>query len=164
MTDDVRDSWKERPPISGMSIEEIKKRVAGGIKRRRQTGELRPEGLKDVVSRVDGPGFTKPERIALIRMCELAIYSLANHERQDYCQAAETINALRKKAGFPTSLTGHLLKGIAEQAAEIADDHGFEFYDQLARSWLADHFTPSEKVISIASPRGNKHGSKKTER
>lgn len=148
-------NWERTPPVAGMSIEEIKKRVAAGIKRRRQTGELRPEGLKDLVTHLDGPGFTKAERVALIRMAELAIYSLANHERQDYCQAAETINALRRKAGFPTTLTGHLLKGIAEQAAELADDHGFEFYDQLARSWLADHFRPSEKVISIASqPKG----------
>lgn len=154
MTDDVRDSWKRTPPVSGMAIEEIKKRVAAGIERRRQTGELRPANLKAIETRLDGPGFTKPERIALIRMCELAIYSLANHERADYCQAAATINALRKKAGFEPSLTQHLLKGVAEQAAEIADDHGPEFYDQLARSWLVDYFTPSGKVISIASPKG----------
>ena len=157
-------NWERTPPASGMSIEEIKKRVADGITNRRKTGELRPEGLKDIVTKHDGPGFTKPERVALIRMCELAIYSLANFEALDYCQAAETIYALCKKAGFKNTLAAQLLKGIAQQAAELADDEPFEFYDQLARRLLADHFKPSEKTISIVStPKGKTDGNSQKE-
>jgi len=156
MSDDIRESWKRTPPISGMSFEEIKARMRDGIANRRKTGELPPADLKPVKTKLDGPGWTKQERIALVQVCELAIYSLANMERQDYCHAAETIHALVKKAGFKSTVTGELLKGIAAQAAECAADESFEFYDQLARSWLVDHFKPSEKVISIASPKGKR--------
>lgn len=159
-------NWERTPPVSGLSIEEMKKRVAAGIKRRRQSGELRPEGLKPLKTLpgriVNGkyvaePALTKKQRRVLIRAAELAIYSLANNERHDYVHAAVAINAVRRQAGMRVGFMGEFLKGIAAQAAELSGEK-FELLDQVARTWLAEALTPSGKVISI--PRGQSRDQK----
>ena len=146
--------WKKRPPISGMSIEEMQQRVADGIANRRQTGELPRSTLKVLKTQPSGPILTKQHRRVLIQAANLAIYSLANNEREDYCGAAEAINAVRRQAGMPTTFMGAVLKDVAETAAELAGEP-FETLDQLARFWLAEYFKPSEKLISISKGKSN---------
>lgn len=147
-------NWQRTPPKSGMSIEEMKKRVAAGIQRRRQTGELRPENLKEIQTVRDGPGFTKKQRRVLIQAANLAIYSLANNERLDYCHAVDAINACRRQAGLPTTFMKAILEGVASAAAE-ASGEPYKTLDQLARAWLQQHFTPSNRVISLSTQKGN---------
>lgn len=157
-------NWERTPPVSGLSIEEMKRRVEAGIKRRRQRGELLPEGLKPIRTAPGtvvegkfkpGPSLDRKQRRVLIQAGELAIYSLANNERLDYCHACDAINAVRRQAGFSTEFMQAFLKGVAEQAAELAGEK-FEVLDQLARWWLVRHFTPSDTTISI--PNGHKNG------
>lgn len=151
-------NWDRTPPVNGMPIAEIKARVKDGIKRRRQTGELRPEGLGNIVTNNAERGFTKKERIQLIRAGELAIYSLANNEPLDYCHAADAINKIRKAGGFlDTTFMAAMLQGVAEQAAAIAGVP-FQELDTLARHWLNEFYKPSGKIISI--PKGNTNGNK----
>lgn len=145
-------NWERTPPVSGLSIEEMKRRVADGIKRRRQTGELRPEGLRTITTVPRGPHFTKAQRATLVQAANLAIYALAEHatagNREDYCAACDVINHLRREAGFDTTFMHHLLKGVAAEASELAGVHP-EVLDQLARGWLNEHYKPSTRVISI---------------
>lgn len=144
-------NWERTPPVSGMSIEEMKRRVEDGIKRRRQLGELRPI-TKAIRTVPRGPHFSKGARATLIKLANVAIVALAEHatpgNREDYCGALELINGLRKNAGFGTEFLQHLCKGIAQEAAE-ASGEPFETLDQLARRWLSDEFKPSTRVISI---------------
>lgn len=144
-------NWERTPPVSGMSVEEIKKRVADGIKRRRKIGELRPEGLGEIQFEADpnSPHFNKEQRRLIIGHSNIAIYALANNDRVDYCGAVGAINQVRLAAGFPSSLMQALCNGIASAAAE-ASGEPFETLDQLARHWLEEHYKPSGKVISIA--------------
>jgi Fic family protein len=102
--------------------------------------------------------LNKKQRRVLIAAAELAIVSLANNDREDYCGAAEAINAVRRQAGMKTSFMKAILEGVAEQAAELAGEK-FEILDQVARIWLAEYFTPSEKLISIT--KGNTNGNSK---
>ena len=149
-------NWERTPAVSGMSVEEMKKRVAAGIKKRRELGELRPAGMKVIETVADGPVLSKKHRRVLVQAAELAIYSLANNEREDYCGAAEAMNAVRRQCGFDTGFMKAMLEGVAEQAAELAGEQ-FEILDQLARHWLADYFTPSGKLISITKGNTNGH-------
>jgi hypothetical protein len=150
-----------------MPIDEMKRRVADGIRRRRALGHLRPEGLKPIRMApgtivegrfVPGPALTKQQRRVLIQAAELAIYSLANQERQDYIDAAIAINAVRRQAGMRTAFMQDFLKGVAEQAAELRGEP-FELVDAIARTWLDQHYRPSGKTISI--PKGDRNGSSK---
>lgn len=158
-------NWERTPPVCGMSIEEIKKRVADGIKNRMKKGLILPErqalpGQEDkFMLTAHGPRMSKAQRIAMIQQSNLAIYALCNEEPIDYCQAAETLNALRKGVGYTKQFTQHLFKGIAEEAAEITG-RPFPELDLMARRWLAEYFAPSGKVISIAK-KGNTHGNNK---
>lgn len=145
-------NWERTPPKSGMSIEEMKKRVADGIKRRRQTGELRPEGLKELPTQLDGPGLTKKQRRVLIQAANLAIYSLANNERLDYLHAVDGMNAVRRQARLATAVLAEILKGVASAASE-ASGETFTVLDQLARHWLVEHYTPSNRLISLSNSR-----------
>lgn len=146
-------NWQKHKPVSGMSVTEMKARVADGIKRRRQTGELRREGLGNIQTKVDGPTLDRKQRRVLIRAAELAIYSLTHNQALDYCQAAEAINAVRRQAGMPTKFMQDMLKGVAQSAAELSGEK-FQVLDQLARSWLSRHYTPSNKLISLAPNKG----------
>ena len=157
---DKAERWLKRPPISGMSIEEMQRRVTDGIANRRMTGELPPATMKMISTIPDGPVLTKKQRRVLIQASNLAIYSLANNEREDYCGAAEAINAVRRQCGMSTEFMAAILKGVAEQAAELAGED-YEVFDKLARFWLADYFTPSEKLISII--KGNTNGNTKSQ-
>ena len=160
-TDESR--WQKRPPISGMSIEEMQQRLADGIENRRKSGELPRSDLKVLKTRPSGLILTKQHRRVLIQAANLAIYSLANNEREDYCGACEVINAVRHQAGMPTTFMQAMLKDVAETAAELAGEP-FELLDQLARSWLADYFTPSGKLISITKGKTNGNGQGKAQR
>lgn len=147
-------NWERTPPVAGMSVEEIKKRVAAGLKKRRETGELRPEGLREITLEADPTSghFDKRQRKLIIQASNLAIYSLANNEREDYCGAVSVINNVRQEAGFPSSLMQALCNGIASAAAE-ASGEPFDVLDQLARRWLQVYYEPSGKVISIPKRR-----------
>jgi hypothetical protein len=90
----------------------------------------------------------------LIQATDLAIYSLANNEREDYCGAAAAINAVRRQSGMGTEFMKVMLEGVAEQAAELAGED-FKVFDKLARFWLAEYFTPSGKMTSIVKGKGN---------
>ena len=147
-------NWERTPPVSGMSIDEMKRRVADGIEKRRQIGKLPRADLRTLRTVPSGPVLTKKHRRVLIQASNLAIYSLANNEREDYCGAVEAINAVRRHAGMPTTFMKAILEGVGEQAADLMGED-FEFIDQLARHWLADYFTPSEKLISIPKGKGN---------
>ena len=153
-------NWDRTPPICGMPIEEIKRRAAAGVRRRRETGELLAEFKHEFVLRRHGPGLSKKQRRVLIQASNLAIYALCNSDAQDYCHAADAINAVRRQAGMSTAFMQAILKGVAEQSAEISGEK-FEVLDQLARHWLVEHFTPSDKLISI--PKGKTNGDKKNE-
>ncbi len=158
MAKKTKDSrWLKRPPVSGMPIDEMTARVADGIKRRRQLGQLPPANLKIIKTMPAGPVLTKKHRRVLIQAAELAIYSLANNEREDYCGAAEAINAVRRQAGMPTTIMKAMLEGVAEQAAELAGED-FETLDMLARTWLDEYFSPSGKLISITRGKTNGNG------
>ncbi len=151
---DKAERWLKRPPISGMSIEEMQKRVADGIANRRKTGQLPSKDLRILKTLPSGPVLTRKQRRVLNQATDLAIYSLANNERVDYCGAVEAINAVRRQAGMPTKFMQALLTGVAEVAAELMGED-FKTIDQLARFWLADYFTPSGKLISITKGKGN---------
>lgn len=146
-------NWQRTKPVSGLTVEEMKKRVAAGIKRRRATGELRREGLGNIQTKVDGPTLDKKQRRVLIRAAELAIYSLTHDQALDYCHAADAINAVRRQAGLPTTFMRDMLKGVAQSAAELSGEK-FQVLDQLARSWLERHFTPSNTLISLSPTKG----------
>ena len=136
-------------PINGLSIEEVKKRVAAGIENRRRMGQLPPETCQKMVFRAAGRALNRQQRQAMIRLSDLAIYSLANNEPEDYCGAIASMNNIRRAAGFKTNLIVTMCKDIAEVAADLSGEK-FEILDMLARSWLDEHFKPSSKVISIA--------------
>lgn len=158
--DENESRWQRRPPISGMSIEEMKQRVADGIANRRKTGKLPAADLKVLRTLPSGPILTKKHRRVLIQATNLAIYALANNDREDYCGAAEAINAVRRQCDMPTTFMKAMLEGVAETAAELAGEP-FEVFDQLARSWLTEYFTPSGKLISIAKGNTNGNGKEK---
>lgn len=158
-TDESR--WQKRPPISGMSIEEMQKRVADGIANRRTTGALPRSDLPILKTQPSGPILTKKHRRVLMQAANLAIYSLANNEREDYCGAAEVINAVRHQAGMSSEFMKAMLEGVVEQAAELAGE-SFEVFDKLARFWLSEYFTPSGKLISITKGKTNGNGKGKT--
>lgn len=148
-------NWKRTPQVSGMSVEEMKKRVADGIANRRKSG-LMPSLVSVTLKTVpSGPVLNKKQRRVLIGAAELAIYSLANDERQDYIAAVAAINAVRRQAGMSTQFMREFLEGVASQAAELRGDD-FKLVDMLARAWLAAHYQPSGKIISI--PKGIHHG------
>ena len=153
-TDESR--WQKRPPISGMPIEEMQKRVADGIANRRKLGELPSADLRILKTQASGPILTKKHKRVVVQATNLAIYSLANAQREDYCAAAEAINAVRRESGLPTTFMKAMLEGVAEQAAELAGEP-FEVLDQLARAWLNDYFSPSGKLISISKGHHNGH-------
>ena len=141
-------NWERTPPKSGMSIEEIKRRVEAGIKRRRQTGELRPL-TKPLTTTVQGPSFTKEQRRMVIAATNLAIYSLAQIQRADFCDAIDAINAVRREAGhLGTNFMEVMCHGIATEAAALAGERVADL-DTLARTWLAKHYAPSGRVVSI---------------
>ena len=149
--------WQKRPPVSGMSIDEMRRRVADGIANRRKMGLLPPSDLKILKTLPSGPILTRKHRRVLIAAAELAIVSLANNDREDYCGAAAAINAVRRQAGMETSFMKAMLEGVAEQAAELAGEK-FEILDKVARTWLAEYFTPSGKLISITKGKTNGNG------
>lgn len=151
-TDESR--WQKRPPISGMPIEEMQKRVADGIKTRRQLGELPSVGLRILKTHPLGPILTKKQKRVVVQATDLAIYSLANAEREDYCAAAAAINAVRRQAKLPKSFMKAMLEGVAELAAELAGEPA-SVLDQLARYWLDEYFSPSGKLISITKGHNN---------
>ena len=151
---DKAERWLKRPPISGMSIEEMQKRVADGIANRRKTGELPSKDLRILKTLPSGPVLTRKQRRVLNKATDLAIYSLANNERVDYCGAVDAINAVRRQAGMATKFMQEILTGVAEVAAELMGED-FKMIDQMARFWLADYFTPSGKLISITKGKGN---------
>ena len=157
---DDESRWQRRPPVSGMPIEEMKRRVADGIKRRRELGELPRADLKILKTQPSGPILTPKQRRVLIGAANLAIYSLANNEREDYCGSAEVINSVRRQAGMSTQFMKAILEGVAEQAAELAGED-FKVLDQMARTWLAEYFTPSGKLISIVKGKTNGTDQKK---
>lgn len=148
-------NWERTPQVSGMSVEEMKKRVDDGIANRRRSGLLPPLASKTLKTLPSGPTLNKKQRRVLIRSAELAIYSLANDERQDYIAAAVAINAVRHQVGLPTTFMQSFLGGIAEQAAELRGED-FRVVDLLARAWLEIHYRPSDKLISI--PKGRQNG------
>ena len=90
----------------------------------------------------------------LNKATDLAIYSLANNEREDYCGAVEAINAVRRQAGIGTKFMQEILEGVAEVAADLMGED-FKIIDQMYRYWLGDYFTPSGKLISITKGKGN---------
>lgn len=148
-------SWEKTPPVNKtMPIEEMKRRVAAGIKRREQAGEMQRSDLPTLRMQPSGPNMSKKHRRVLVSASNLAIYSLANNEREDYCGAADAIRAVCHESGHGASLFSELLKGCAEQAAELAGED-FQILDQLARSWLDAYFKPSGKLISITKGEGN---------
>jgi hypothetical protein len=148
-------NWQKHKPVSGMSVEEMKRRVKDGLARRRQTGELRKEGLGNIQTKADGPTLTKQQRRVLIQAAERAIYALTHNDALDYCHAAEAMNACRRQAGMPTKFMKDMLEGVAHSAAELSGE-SFQMLDQLARSWLEKHYTPSNRLISIATtPKGS---------
>lgn len=147
-------NWQRTPPVSGLSVEEMKQRVADGIKRRRQTGELRPQEHVEIKTIAQEPVLTKQHKRVLFRAAELAIYSLANAQALDYCHACDAINAVRRQAGLPTRFMQEILKGVAHTAADLAHEP-FEVLDQLARRWLTERFTPSGKLISLPTVKGH---------
>ena len=151
---DKAERWLKRPPISGMSIEEMQKRVADGIANRRKTGQLPSKDLRILKTLPSGPTLTSKQRRVLNKATDLAIYSLANNERVDYCGAVEAINAVRRQAGMSTKFMQEILEGVGEVAADLMGED-FNMIDQLARHWLADYFTPSGKLISITKGKGN---------
>ena len=159
---DKAERWLKRPPISGMSIEEMQKRVADGIANRRKTGELPSKDLKILKTQPSGPTLTQKQRRVMVHATELAIYSLANNEREDYCGAVKAINAVRRQVGMSTKFMREILEGVAEQAAELMGED-FTMIDHLARHWLADYFTPSGKLISITKGKGNGNTEDKTQ-
>lgn len=146
--DDDISRWQKRAPISGMRIEEMKARVADGVKRRRDLGQLPRKATKIINTVAAGPVLTKPLRKVLIRAAELAIYALASAQREDYCHAAEIIDIVRREAGMTPSFMKEVLEGVATQAA-IVSGEPFNVLDQLARFWLSEFYKPSEKIISI---------------
>lgn len=148
-------NWKRTPQVSGMSVEEMKKRVADGIANRRKSGLMPSLVSKTLKTLPSGPVLNKKQRRVLIRSAELAIYSLANDERQDYIAAVAAIDAVRRQVGMSTQFMREFLEGIASQAAELRGDN-FKLVDMLARAWLAAHYQPSGKLISI--PKGIHHG------
>lgn len=151
---DKAERWLKRPPISGMSIEEMQKRVADGIANRRKTGDLPSKDLRILKTLPSGPVLTRKQRRVLNKATDLAILSLANNERVDYCGAVDVINAVRRQAGMSTKFMQELLTGVAEVAADLMGED-FKMIDQLARFWLVDYFTPSGKLISITKGEGN---------
>lgn len=153
--------WQKRPPISGMPIEEMQRRVADGIANRRKMGELPPAGLKVLRTQASGPTLDKKQRRVMIQAANLAIYSLANAQREDYCAAAEAINAVRRQAGMATTFMRAILEGVAEQAAALAGEP-VAVLDQLARHWLDEYFSPSGKLISITKGHNNGNTEKDT--
>ncbi len=154
---DKAERWLKRPPISKMPIEEMQRRGADGIANRRKTGELPSKALKILRTEPSGPVLTRKHRRVLIQASNLAIYSLANNEREDYCGAVEAINAVRHQCHMKSTFMQAILEGVAEQAAELMGEP-FELIDQLARHWLADYFTPSGKLISITKGKDNGNG------
>lgn len=148
-------NWDRTPPKNRMSIEEMKRRVEDGIRRRRQRGELRPI-TKAIPTHREGPGFDKPQRRALVAACNLAIYSLVKMDRTDYCAAIDAINGLRRQAGIDKRFMTTICHGIASEAAELAGAPVADL-NYLARTWLAAHYAPSTRVISIPKPKDNKH-------
>jgi len=160
-------NWNRTPPKSGMSVEEIKRRVKDGIKNREKTGEILPERKplpgqsEGFMLQAHGPRMNKQQRVACIHAANLAIMALCEEDPLDYCQAAETINAVRRQAGFKTEFMQHMLKGVAHEAAEITGEK-FVVLDTLARRWLSEYFAPSGKVISIAK-KGKTNGHDKNE-
>lgn len=144
-------NWERTPPVSGLSVEEIKKRVDAGLKKRRQTGELRPDGIPELVFKPDpnSPHFNKRQRELIIGHSNIAIYALANNDRTDYCGAIGAINQVRLAAGFKASFMQAIGNGIASAAAE-ASGESFEVLDELAKRWLEEYYKPSTKVISIS--------------
>lgn len=156
---DDESRWQRRPPVSGMPIEEMKRRVADGIKRRRQLGELPRADLKILKTLPSGPILTPKHRRVLIKAANLAIYSLANNEREDYCGSVMAIDAVRRQAKMGTSFMKDMLEGVAEVAAELAGED-FMVLDQLARFWLSEYFTPSGKLISIVKGKTNGNSQK----
>lgn len=140
-------NWERTPPKSGMSVEEIKRRVADGIKRRRQRGDLRPI-TKPLNMHREGPGLTKPQRRMVMAATNLAIYSLAQINRADYCDAIDAINAVRREAGLKIDFMDVLCRGIAAEAANLAGERVADL-DTLARTWLAKHYAPTGRVVSI---------------
>ncbi len=152
-------NWERTPPVNGMSVEEIKRRVAAGIENRRKSGELRPADLPNIVLEPEGPQLNKQQRRVSIQSANLCIYALANNDRHLYCEGADAIFAVQRVAGLTTQFTATMLKGVAEQAAEVSGEP-FNVLDQLARSWLKDFYTPSNKVISL--PKGDTYGKEET--
>ncbi len=150
-------NWDRTPPVSGLSVDEMRRRVADGIATRRKTGAMPRADLKLIKTEPDGPTFDKQQRRVLIQAAELAIYSLANAEREAYCGAADVINSVRRQAGMSTIFMQGFLKGVAAQAAELAGEP-VEVLDQLARAWLVEYFTPSGKLISITQGKTNGNG------
>lgn len=152
-------SWDKNPPANKtMSIEEMQKRVADGIKKRQQRGEMLSPDLPILRTTPNGPALTKEHKVKLIAAANLAIYSLANAERVDYCGAADVIRAVGIQGGFGREFFAAMMQGIAEQAADLCGEP-VRVLDQLARHWLAEYFTPSEKLISI--PREKMNGNPK---
>lgn len=140
-------NWERTPPKSGMSIEEIKRRVEAGIKRRRERGELRPI-TKPLATTSQGPALSKDQRRMMVAATNLAIYSLAQIQRADFCDAIDAINAVRREAGVGRDFMDVMCRAIAAEAAALAGERVADL-DTLARTWLAKHYAPSGRVVSI---------------
>lgn len=154
-------NWKRTPPINGMTIEEIKKRAKAGIENRRKLGLLPPADMKIITTTPDGPVLTKKQRRVMVRATDLAVYSMANLDREDYCAAAETINAVRRQCGMTSAFMGVILSAVVDMAAELNGEDSMVL-DQLSRFWLNDYFNPSDKLISIPKGKANGNGKKQT--
>lgn len=153
-------NWDRTPPKSGMPIEEIKRRVEDGIRRRRMRGDLRP--ITKPLTMVPDPKargaerLTREQRKRLVAACNLAIVSLANMDRADYCAAIDAINATRREAGIRVEFMATIANGVAAEAAELAACPVADV-NYLARTWLASHYAPSGRVISIPKPKDKAH-------
>lgn len=152
--DERAERWKRNPP-KGMTIEELLRRVDDGIAKRRERGELPPADLTPAKPDPDSPHMNKRQRKRVIQASDLAIYALANGDRDDYCGAIDVINATRRQAGFPTRFMQSICDGIADVAAECMGERR-DVVDQIARTWLDEHLNGAGKTISI--PKGGTDG------
>lgn len=140
-------NWQRTPPKS-MTVEEIKKRMEAGLKVWRAKGWLPKDGVRKIMTVAEGPTLDKAARKRCIQASELAIYSLANSNALDYCQAIEVINATRRLGGLKTTFMTAMCEGIAEAAAAVSGEP-VDVLNRLAKLWLSQHFKPTGKIISL---------------
>jgi hypothetical protein len=127
-----------------MDPEEVKKRVADGLKNWRRQGRV-----LDLTQKMAGEKVAREARLALIRHSQAAIMHLAEREFSEWAHEVFRLRGIFKQHGLGVDAFANTLQGIEVAAIAIAED---PLLGNHARHFLQEN-RKRRRIYSIAGTK-----------